>query len=203
MKKLNTSKLIWILSILLVFSFYLNFKQYKDAKQEENRQLQTFLGHFYFHVSDDLRLIEKLIEERPTDQELKDLIDYLDYKLSITDQMLFDSSYILQGIAYRSIFREMSDLLVGYSFTSVSQSGSNTITVPPMGIDGKLNDHELRILNSMRDILHKVINTIIVPETGTLDPNFKPHYLDDLLIQFHVREIYWDTQEFPNHERKI
>lgn len=117
--------------------------------------MQTFLDHFYFHISDDLRLIEKLIEEQQTDQELEDLIDYLNYKLSITDQILYNSSYILQGISYRPTFREMSELLVDFSSTYVSQRGSSTVTIPPMGIDGKLNDHELKILINMRDILHK------------------------------------------------
>ncbi|TMN22097.1 hypothetical protein [Lentibacillus cibarius] len=181
--------MIVIIGFLVVFSGIITFLNYQD-KQEEERQYEVFLNHFYFSVDDSLGRIQHLIEEKPQNEELDKRIQ------SIRDELLQANTIIRNGSSFLNseiiptqFFRYSVYFLEGIDI-------KGTAKISPIAEDGALDDKEIKLLKTIAGYLAKAKQEMYSPKTGQENPELTIKELNQIIrknIDKDIDKIYEDA----------
>lgn len=181
-----------ILLLLLVLTIV--YFKYGNEVKEDQLQQQSFVSILYTSLSKSIQTLDELIENQPQQEALVDVIHRLELHFHETDQVIGHGIAMVDAKLYStSFFTE-----VPYFLNGIKMEGPVNAEVPPLAEDGKLNNEEIVLLETIKGYLVNVQKEMTSEETGHVDLNLSIETLNAIILsnlRENVYEIYEDAYE--------
>jgi hypothetical protein len=184
----------YIIGVTLLITGIFSFLYYQEVK-EEQRQWETFINHFYHSISISEDRLDALIEKQPTNEQLEPRISLLEKEISTAETIVKSGRSYLDGDIYydHQMFRTFSSFLYGIKYRS---NGALKLDLPPMAEDGQLDENEVALLITLRNLLNEAREAMYSPVTGQENPDLTVEEFNEIItttFDRDVLEIYRDT----------
>jgi hypothetical protein len=179
-----------VILALAIFSF-LYFLEVK----EEQQQWESFIKHFYFSIDISIERIDALIEHQPEGEGLERSIANLERGIYTTERLLsHGQAYVDSDIYYGlRLSQPFSSFLYGIKY---SRNDTVKLDLPAMEEDEQLDENEIALLITLRDILIEAREAMYSHETGEENPDLSVEEFNEIIKTTFDRdelEIYRDT----------
>ncbi|GAA0343909.1 hypothetical protein GCM10008967_37940 [Bacillus carboniphilus] len=182
MSRKKVSKTIsFTLVILLIFLGINSYQHYQNEKQ----QWENFIRHFYSTIDRAHNRIDLLIEKRPTDEALSQVIRELEIEFIKANEIVISgNSYVDDDIYNTFFFRRVPSLLNGLKMT-----GTLTAEIQPLAEDNQLDEAEVAILQVIKDCLTKAKQAIYSEGENGPNLDLTVAELNDVLKTYLLKDI--------------
>lgn len=160
-------KLYILLSPILILVLSVVAYQHIQNVQEESRDWELFLNHFYGSLDRSITHIDYLLEQNPENEDLNEGIHDLEVYLVRSDEVLNHSQMFLNGKILDSNFFQSSARII-----------------QPIVEDNVINDKEAEALNELRSKMADAKQEMYSEETGQENPELELEAFNEIVLTF-------------------